>query len=84
MAAQDNVEGRDKDDVSLSGAVDTYVSIMKDNWKDDIKLVVLPETAVPTSYDEKSEEFQKLCNFAKEKNTTVLTGCFLSDNQKEI
>lgn len=83
MAAQDNVEGRDKDDVSLSGAVDTYVSIMKDNWKDDIKLVVLPETAVPTSYDEKSEEFQKLCNFAKEKNTTVLTGCFLSNNQKK-
>lgn len=45
MAAQDNVEGRDKDNVSLAGAVDTYVAIMESGWSDDVKLAVLPETA---------------------------------------
>ena len=83
MAAQDNVEGRDKDNVSLAGAVDTYVSIMESVWSDDIKLAVLPETAIPASYNENSEDFQKLRNFAEEKNTTILTGCFLTENQKK-
>ncbi|MDE6150203.1 MAG: apolipoprotein N-acyltransferase [Ruminococcus sp.] len=83
MAAQDNVEGRDKENVNLTSAVDTYISIMENSWQADIKLAVLPETAVPTSYDEKSEDFQKLCNFAKEKNTTIFTGCFFSANQKK-
>lgn len=79
----DNVEGRDKDNVSLSGAVDTYVAIMESVWSDDIKLAVLPETAIPASYNENSEDFQKLRNFAEEKNTTILTGCFLTENQKK-
>lgn len=81
MAAQDNIEGRAKEKVNLSGAVDSYISIMEQNWQDNIKLVVLPETAVPASYDEKSEEFQKLCEFAKNKRTTILTGCFVTIDQ---
>lgn len=83
MAAQDNVMGRDKNKLILNDAVNSYISIMSDNWQNGIDIVLLPETAVPKKFNKKSSGFLKLQNFAKEHNTTLLAGCFKTVNHKE-
>lgn len=82
MTAQDNVEGRDKSKLLSTDAVSSYMSIMENNWQDNIDLVLLPETAVPCSYEEKSDTFKPLSDFAEKHNTTLLTGCFVKCGDK--
>ena len=82
MVAQDNVEGRDKSKLLSSDAVSSYISIIEDNWQDGIKLILLPETAVPCDYDERSDTFRPLTELAKSHDTTLLTGCFLACDGK--
>ncbi len=82
MAAQDNVEGTAKNEVMSTQAVDSYLSIINANWQDGTDFVLLPETAVPVNYNKQSDAFSKLTQFAKEKNTELVTGCFVMRNGK--
>lgn len=82
MIAQDNVEGRDKNKLLSKDAVNAYIEIMEQNWEDGIDFVLLPETSIPCNYKEKSKVFNPLIEFAKEHDTTLLTGCFVKIDGK--
>ena len=82
MIAQDNIEGLDKTKISSKDAVKSYISIMEHNWEDGIDFVLLPETAIPCRYKASSKTFRPLVEFAKEHDTTLLAGCFASQNDK--
>ena len=43
MIAQDNIEGQEKDKLSSDNAAKSYISIMNENWQDNIDFVLLPE-----------------------------------------
>lgn len=77
MIAQDNVEGREKNKLRANDAINSYISIMEQNWQEGIDFVVLPETAIPCDYEQGAEAFKPLIEFAKKHNTTLLTGCFV-------
>ena len=82
MIAQDNIEGSDKNHISSDKAATSYISIMNDNWEDNIDFVLLPETAIPCDYNCNKKPFKRLTNFAKNHDTTLITGCFYNDNSK--
>lgn len=82
MIAQDNIEGQEKDKLSSDNAAKSYISIMNENWQDNIDFVLLPETAIPCDYDCNKKAFKKLTDFAKSHHTTLITGCFFNENSK--
>ena len=81
ICAQDEIEGERKKDISSLTSAKSYISILNDNWVVGTSLVLLPETAVSTDYDESLDEFKMLKDFAVEKGCTVVTGCFFNDGK---
>lgn len=82
MCAQDETEGAEKNNISALKSAKSYISILSENWEENTDLVLLPETAVPDSYDEENEEFRLISDFAVAKKCTVISGCFF-DGTKE-
>lgn len=82
MIAQDDVEGNEKSKLKGIEAVERYLSLIDENFKDNTDFILLPETAIPRSFDEQAEEFSAVIKLAREKNVVICSGAFCEDSQK--
>ncbi len=74
--AQDEIEGNKKSGCTAWDCARSYRRIITSAAVKNADLVVLPETAVPTGYDENAGEFAVVAGLAKSVGTTVVNGCF--------
>ena len=82
LIAQDDVEGKDKSKLNGKEAAQHYISVLSENWADNTDFILLPETAVPKTFDEESENFKGLLSLAKEKNVIICSGAFCENSGK--
>ena len=80
VCAQDNAEGIEKENLTPLETALSYREILSKVKTADI--ILLPETSVPDDYDEKAEQFHLVAKLAKEKNSTIVFGCFYNDGKE--
>ncbi len=75
LIAQDEKEGSKKSGCSALDCARSYSELIT-SQNESADLIVLPETAVPTSYDESAAEFDIISRLAKNSGAAVVNGCF--------
>ncbi len=76
VIAQDDIAGRDKDNISAMEAAQHYMKMLSADTLENADIVLLPETAVPKVFDSDSQEFSQLIELADESDVTVCSGAF--------
>jgi len=83
MVVQGNFCGLDKWKSSSSEMFEKYLALTRENATDKTKLVVWPETAIPTNFY-KNEIFQKeLSKLSKELDATLVVGFFINEGGEQ-
>lgn len=78
VIAQDEMQGSKKSGCTAWDCARSYRKIISSAQLERADLVVLPETAVPMSYDGDADEFSLVSALAKQYDTTVVNGCFFT------
>ena len=83
VIAQDEMQGSKKAGCTAWDCARSYRKIISSAQFENADLVVLPETAVPMSYDEDADEFSVVSAIAKRYDTTLVNGCFFTQGDDE-
>ena len=83
VIAQDEMQGSKKSDCTAWDCARSYRKIIDSAQFEKADLVVLPETAVPMSYDGDADEFSVVSGIAKRYSATVVNGCFFTQGDDE-
>lgn len=76
MIIQTSVEGNDKDYLSPEDISVRIAQLINENIRPETKLVLMPETAIPTHYQENSSTFTRFSGIAKTTGASIAVGCF--------
>lgn len=79
LLVQGNFSKKEKWNSQPEEIMDRYLELTNENLKEDIKLVVYPETALSGSIFEDKNFKQKLYDFCNENNITILFGAQYND-----
>ncbi len=79
LVVQGNHSGLNKWSTTTETMFDEYVSLTKKGATPGTKLVVWPETAIPTDFFSHPELQKELVNLAQELDTTLLVGFFINE-----
>ena len=85
MVVQGNFSGLDKWHSSSKDMFEVYLNLTRQNARKDTKLIIWPETAVPTSFCTESCYCTELKKLSEELNATIVSGFFIceeKDNKK--
>ncbi len=81
MVVQGNYSGLNKWESSLTEMFKTYIDLTYNNIDDNTKIVIWPETAVPTMLIKESYYEKELLKLAKEKDVTIIAGFFTESSE---
>ncbi|MDO4944266.1 MAG: apolipoprotein N-acyltransferase [Ruminococcus sp.] len=81
VCAQDNAEGTKKSELTALDCAERYKGIITSADETDADLILLPETAIPSDYDEAREEFVLLSALREKLGCTVVSGCFINSGK---
>ena len=79
MVVQGNYSGLDKWKAPSNEIFETYLNLTRQGADKHTKLIIWPETAVPTSFCDDSRYSTELKKLSKELDATIVTGFFVSD-----
>ncbi len=82
MVVQGNFSGLDKWHASSKDMFKAYLKLTKQNAHNDTKLIIWPETAVPTSFCPESCYCTELKKLSKELNATIVSGFFVCEEKE--
>ncbi len=85
MVVQGNFSGLDKWHASSKEMFEAYLNLTRKNAQKDTRLIVWPETAIPTSFCAESCYCTELKKLSKELNATIVSGFFIckeNENKK--
>ena len=83
LVVQGNYSGLSKWKSSTSEMFDTYLKLTRDGVDKDTKLVLWPETAIPTRFYKNENYENELFKLANELNVTIIVGCYTEDNSEQ-
>ncbi len=81
MVVQGNYSGLNKWKATSSDIFKTYVKLTREGVDKDTRLVIWPETAVPTILTSDSTYAKELQELSKELNTTIVAGFFMKNQE---
>ncbi|NLZ46578.1 MAG: apolipoprotein N-acyltransferase [Clostridiales bacterium] len=81
LIAQSSTVGADKYGLTAEQANDAYVRMLSAGLDENVDIVVLTETAIPTTFEE-NYIFNGLSKYAKDNNCVIVTGCFADVEDK--
>lgn len=79
ILVQGNYSKKEKWNADPEIVFDRYLEILKNNMEPDTELAVFPETALSGIFFESNEQKEKLFEFCKEQNITLLFGAQYND-----
>lgn len=83
-ALQGNVLSNEKWDSANKGSIfDIYIGMTEDAAKSGSKIIVLPETAIPTAFVPNGIIHKELANIAKEYDATIISGVHYYGNKNK-
>ena len=81
LIVQGSTVGADKYGLTAEQANEAYTRLLKESLDESIDIVVLPETAIPSTYED-NIIFGDFSEFAVDNNAVIITGCFFEENNK--